>query len=188
MSLKRSIMLAFFALLLFSCKEEVLPKPKAMLRLDYPRKAYRLLDSDCPFEFEYNQMARQQEGEGCNLVLDYAPMKGSIYITYKPVEDNLRSLLSDAQKLSYEHVVKADNILEQPYVNPELGVYGMFYEVQGDAASQSQFYVTDSTNHFVTGSLYFYARPNYDSILPAAVYLQKDIRHIMESLSWKQAD
>jgi gliding motility-associated lipoprotein GldD len=61
----------------------------------------------------------------------------------------------------------------------------MFYEVGGNAASQSQFYVTDSINHFITGSLYFYAKPNYDSILPAANYLQKDIKRIMESLEWK---
>jgi gliding motility-associated lipoprotein GldD len=60
----------------------------------------------------------------------------------------------------------------------------MFYEVQGNAASQAQFYVTDSTDHFVTGSLYFLARPNYDSIYPAAIYLQQDIRKIMESLKW----
>ena len=119
------------------------------------------------------------------MVLDYKPMKGSIYLTYKPVEGNLRELLTDAQKLSYEHAVKADNILEQPYVNQQDRVFGMFYEVKGDAASQSQFYVTDSLNHFVTGSLYFYAKPNYDSIFPAAIYLQKDIRRIMESLRWQ---
>ena len=61
----------------------------------------------------------------------------------------------------------------------------MFYEVGGNAASQSQFYLTDSTEHFLTGSLYFYAKPNYDSILPAAKYLEKDIRHIMETVKWK---
>ena len=61
----------------------------------------------------------------------------------------------------------------------------MFYEVGGNAASQSQFYVTDSVNHFVTGSLYFYAKPNYDSILPAAHYLKKDIQHIMETIKWE---
>ena len=119
------------------------------------------------------------------MILDYKAMKGSIYLTYKPVEGNLRELLADAQKLSYEHVVKADNILEQPFVNSQDRVFGMFYEVKGDAASQSQFYVTDSLNHFVTGSLYFYAKPNYDSIFPAAIYLQKDIRRIVETLRWQ---
>ena len=61
----------------------------------------------------------------------------------------------------------------------------MLYEVKGNVASLAQFYVTDSVNHFLTGSLYFYAKPNYDSILPAAHYLKKDIKHIMESLHWK---
>ncbi len=156
-----------------------------MLRLDYPPQAYRLYEDGCPFGFEYSQLARLETKEDCNMVLQYPAMKGSIFLTYKPVEGNLKELLSDAQKLAYEHVIKADAIPEQEFVNEANQVYGMLYEVTGDAASQSQFYVTDSTRHFVTGSLYFYAKPNYDSILPAAVYLQNDIRRIMESLSWK---
>lgn len=168
-----------------SCREDPVPKPAAMLRLEYPPQAYRLMESGCPFLFDYNRRASVELGEDCSMVLDYGQMKGSVFLTYKPVEGNLRELLSDAQKLSYEHVVRADNILEQPYVNRDDRVFGMFYEVKGNAASQSQFYVTDSLNHFVTGSLYFYAKPNYDSILPAAVYLQQDIRRIMESIRWK---
>ena len=179
------LLLPMLLVLLLGCKDDPVPKPRAMLRLDYPAQAYRLMDSECPYTFEYNQMASSEFQGNCNLVLDYRDMKGSIYLTYKPVEGNIRELLADAQKLSYEHVVKADNILEQPYVNAEDRIYGMFYEVKGDAASQSQFYVTDSVKHFVTGSLYFYAKPNYDSILPAAVYMQRDIRRIMESLRWQ---
>lgn len=170
---------------LAACKEEAVPRPKAMLRLDYPAPETRPLDVDCPYSFEINHLAAIEKKEGCNLVLDYPNMKGAIYLSYKPVEGNIDQLLTDAQKLSYEHVVKADNITEQPFVNPDDSVYGMYYEVKGDAASQAQFYVTDSTRHFVTGSLYFYAKPNYDSIYPAAVYMQKDIRKIMESLKWK---
>lgn len=185
MKLRTFCWIALACITASGCGDEVLPKPKAMLRLEYPDRAYRLLDSDCPFSFEYNVLAQLEAGDSCNLVLDYPPMNGSVYITYKRVEGNLKALLTDAQKLSYEHVVKADNIQEQPFVNPGAGIYGMFYEVSGDAASQSQFYVTDSTRHFITGSLYFYAKPNYDSIYPAAVYLQNDIRRIMESLRWK---
>ncbi|MEM9364131.1 MAG: gliding motility lipoprotein GldD [Bacteroidota bacterium] len=173
-------------LLVSACKDDVLPKPKAMLRLDYPEASYQNLNLDCSFSFDKNDISVVKENKDCSLILDYPALKGSIYLTYKKVENNLDTLLTDAQKLSYEHVVKADNILEQPFVNPNEGVYGMFYEVSGNAASQSQFYVTDSTAHFVTGSLYFYAKPNYDSILPAAIYLQKDIRKIMESLQWKK--
>ena len=46
-------------------------------------------------------------------------------------------------------------------------------------------HLQDSTDHFLVGSLYFYARPNFDSIYPAAVYLEKDIVHLMETLKWK---
>lgn len=182
------VLLACLAFAVVGCKEDPIPKPRAMLRLEYPQQQYLQMESDCPFEFDYNQLAQPDLQEACNLILDYKEMKGSIYVSYKPVEGNLKELLSDAQKLSYEHVVKADNILEQPFINSDDGVYGMFYEVKGDAASQSQFYVTDSVNHFVTGSLYFYAKPNYDSILPAAIYLQRDIRRIVESFRWKQAN
>lgn len=180
------ISIVVILVLFVSCKDEVLPKPKAMLRLEYPKAEYKELDADCTYTFDLNTLSVVKENKDCSLVLDYPAMKGSIYITYKPVKDNLNTLLTDAQKLSYEHVVKADNIVEQPFVNSNSRVYGMFYEVSGNAASQSQFYITDSINHFVTGSLYFYAKPNYDSILPAAFYMQKDVRRIMETLRWKE--
>lgn len=168
-----------------SCADDTLPKPKAMLRLEFAEGTYKRYEDNCAFEFLNNEKSVIRRKADCSMEIDYPLMKGSIYLTYKPVEDNLYKLLVDAQRLSYEHVVKADNIIEQPFINDQNKVYGMFYEVTGNAASQSQFYVTDSLNHFVTGSLYFYAKPNYDSIYPAAVYLQKDIRRIMESLEWK---
>src|SRR5690606_26395424 len=134
---------------------------------------------------QVNKNARVASKEDCSMVISYPNMNASIYITYKEVQEDLDVLLRDAQKLTYEHVSKADNITEQPFVNPKAEVYGMFYTISGNAASNSQFYLTDSINHFVTGSLYFKAKPNYDSLLPAAVYVQKDIRKIMESFSWK---
>lgn len=166
------------------CQGPTLPKPRAMLRLEYPEAEAKQFQSE-NFRFQYNALARVSTMDDSSFTLDYPGLNGAIFISYKPVAGNLHKLLSDAQKLSYGHVIKADNIAEQPFVNKDNKVYGMYYEVKGDAASQSQFYVTDSTTHFVTGSLYFYAKPNYDSILPAAAYLQNDIRTLMESLRWK---
>lgn len=186
MPLKRIILLLPPLLFMgLGCADDPVPKPRAMLRLEYDERPETSLDSDCPYSFQYNSVSRVAWKEQCALDLIYPEMKGAIFITYKEIDNNLRELLTDAQKLSYEHVVKADNITEQPFVNPDDQVYGMFYSVQGNAASQAQFYATDSTRHFVTGSLYFYARPNYDSIYPAAVYLQRDMRRILESLKWK---
>lgn len=178
---------AFFIVLLsvFSCKDEVLPKPSSYLRLDYPEAKYVNFENQCPFAFEMNSEAIIKGEKNCGFTILYPKMKATIYLTYKPVNNNINLLLKDAQKLTYEHVIKADDILEQPYLNPSKKVYGMFYQVDGNAATNSQFYVTDSIKHFVTGSVYFYAKPNFDSIMPAASYIRNDMQRLMETLKWK---
>ena len=182
--------LAIFALLavlfsVFSCKDDVFPKPSSYLRLDYPEAKYVNFENECPFAFEMNSEAVIKGEKNCGYTISYPKMKATIYLTYKPVNSDINKLLRDAQKLTYEHVIKADDILEQPYLNPSKKVYGMFYQVDGNAATNSQFYVTDSIKHFVTGSVYFYAKPNYDSIMPAASYIRNDMQRLMETLKWK---
>lgn len=167
------------------CKNDVLPKPASYLRLDYPEAEYITLKGKCPFEFDINSKAIIKEDKDCGYSITYPKMKATIYLTYKPVNNNMKNLLRDAQKLTYEHVIKADDILEQPYINPDKKVYGMFYQVDGNAATNSQFYATDSIRHFITGSVYFYAKPNFDSIMPAASYIKNDMQRLIETLKWK---
>ena len=181
-----AIPLLFITLIsVLSCKDEVLPKPASYLRLDYPEARYVNFEKHCPFAFEMNSEAVIKGEKDCGFTILYPKMKATIYLTYKPVNNNINKLLRDAQKLTYEHVIKADDILEQPYLNPSKKVYGMFYQVDGNAATNSQFYVTDSIKHFITGSVYFYAKPNYDSIMPAASYVRNDMQRLMETLKWK---
>lgn len=185
MMIRKLLLLLLVNAVLTSCGDTVIPKPKGMLRLDYPPQTYRDFSGDCPFQFEIGEAVNPEDKGDCNFILTYPEMKGSVYISYKAVNEDLDVLIRDAERLAYEHVVKADAIPEQQFVNSEAGVYGMYYEVNGNAASQAQFYLTDSTKHFIAGSLYFEARPNYDSILPAAAYIRSDMRHLMESLRWK---
>ena len=174
------------SLLLFtSCKDEVLPKPTSQLRLDYKVAKYAAFENHCPFTFNINSDAVITEKTDCGFTITYPKMKATIYLTYKTVNGDIEKLLKDAQKLTYEHVIKADDILEQPFINNDQKVYGMFYQVGGNAATNNQFYVTDSIKHFVTGSVYFYAKPNFDSIMPAADYIKNDMQNLMESLKWK---
>ena len=169
-----------------SCKDEVLPKPASQLRLDYPVAQYRLQSNPCPFEFEMNKEAIIKEENNCGITIHYPKMKATIYLTYKTVNNNIDFLLRDAQNLTYKlHTLKADKIIEQPFVNPSKKVYGMFYDVTGNAATNSLFYATDSIKHFITGSAYFYAKTNYDSILPAESYVKNDMQHLMETIKWK---
>lgn len=190
------IFLLILCVFLTNCHENSTPKPKAYLRLEYPEANYKKEDiTKMPFTFNRNTLGKNMrtktlkaKTKSYGVTIEYPKLKGTIYLTYKAIENNpkhLNTFLRDAQNFTQEHTQKADAIEEFVYENPERKVYGMFYDVGGNAASQSQFYVTDSINHFLTGSLYFYTKPNYDSILPAANYLQKDIRQIMESLNWK---
>jgi gliding motility-associated lipoprotein GldD len=175
-----------FATVFYSCKEDVLPKPASQLRLDYPVAEYAMYSDNCPFTFDVNDEVDVKEDKNCGFSIHYPKMKATIYLTYKPVSNNIDKLLRDAQKLTFEHVIKADAIQEQPFFNPDKKVYGMFYRVNGNAATNAQFYVTDSIKHFVTGSVYFYAKPNFDSIMPATSYVRDDMQHLMESLQWKK--
>ncbi len=186
--IKNYIAFLLFATLftsLVSCKKEVLPKPKGYLSLNYPEPKYVSFDKTCGYTFNYNSIGRIEDKGDCNFHIVYPNLHATVYLNYRPVNNNIDVLLRDAQKLTYEHVIKADGITEQPFVNNEHKTYGMFYEVGGNAASQSQFYATDSTKHFLMGSIYFYAKPNFDSVLPAAHYIKNDLRMLMESLKWK---
>jgi gliding motility-associated lipoprotein GldD len=174
------------AIAVVSCGGDTIPKPKAYLRLDYNQAKYVLFDEACPYTFGVNSIAKITDKGNCNFTIQYPKMKATVYLSYKPVHPgNLDSLLRDAQHLIYKHVIKADAIQEQPYSNAGKDVYGMFYNVGGDAATNAQFYVTDNKKHFLTGSLYFYVKPNYDSIMPAASYIKDDMRNIMETIKWK---
>jgi gliding motility-associated lipoprotein GldD len=178
-------LLSCLAILCLGCKKELLPKPNSQLRLDYLEATYVHYESDCPATFDINEEAVIKGKPDCGYTINYPKMKATIYLTYKPVKNNLNKLLRDAQKLTYEHVIKADDILEQPFANKDHKVYGMFYQVDGNAATNAQFYVTDSTKHFMDCSVYFYAKPNFDSVMPAASYVKNDMRRLMESLRWK---
>lgn len=184
MTLRIALSLVLICALFSGCKKDVLPKPKALLSLEYPPAVYAPTSSSCSYTFQNNKIGTVRFKDNCNAVIEYPKLDGTLFLTYRSVQDNITALLQDAQKLTYEHTRKADNILEEKYINEESNVFGMFYDVSGNAASQSQFYVTDSTNHFITGSIYFNAKPNYDSILPAATYLKNDIRHLMETIEW----
>jgi len=169
-----------------SCKEEVLPKPKAQLRLEYQDPEYATIQTDCPFLFEMSNETEAVINGKCWVNIEYKSLKASINMTYRPVQGNLEELLREAEKLTFNHTIKADGISSRPYTNKDHKVYGSVFEVTGNAASPLQFHVTDSLNHFITGAVYFDVQPNYDSIRPAIQYIEKDIVKLIETLEWKK--
>ncbi|WP_456379552.1 gliding motility lipoprotein GldD [Lutibacter sp.] len=184
--MKNSVLLLLIATLLFSCSEEILPKPKPYLKLQYPIARYKKIETNCPYNFEISTLATVNYKNNCWLEIDYPPLKATIYITYRKVDNNLDEILREVDKLTYKHAVKADVIPDaKTFEYLDKKVFGKVNNVEGNVASNIQFSVTDSVKHVLSGSLYFYTKPNYDSIIPAIKYLEKDIMHLVETLEWK---
>ncbi len=85
----------------------------------------------------------------------------------------------------YEHTIKATAIDTKSFSYPERQVDGNFYELKGPSASNLQFFVTDSTRHYVTANLYFNSRPKPDSLAPAVAYIKNDLLHLIDTFEWK---
>jgi gliding motility-associated lipoprotein GldD len=94
-------------------------------------------------------------------------------------------LADDAYQFAFKHEMKADGI-QRTYVEDTIrNVYGIIYDIQGEAASQIQFFLTDSTQHYLRGALYFDNKPNQDSIAPVLTFIREDILHLTNTLQWK---
>jgi gliding motility-associated lipoprotein GldD len=92
--------------------------------------------------------------------------------------------MEDSRTLAYKHSLKADAIQEQVFMNPRDNVYGLIYRIEGNAASPMQFFLTDSTNHFLRGALYIREVPNIDSLKPVIDFLEPDIIRLIETTTW----
>lgn len=181
----RNILIIFISVFFISCNDDVLPKPKAYLSLEYPEKGYKNLTVKRPYFFKILNNTTVVDEKNNWLKIKYPNLKASVDITYRPVENNLKELLDESQKLVFKHTVKAEEIFVEDLLYPKRRVFGSLYDITGNAASNLQFHITDSTKNFIKGSLYFYAKPNYDSVLPAVEYIKKDILHLIETLEWK---
>ena len=189
--LRISNLLVVFSLL-FSCSDEpgdYSPKPRGYFRIQLPDRDYRQLQIDCPYTFEYNQNAEwQKDRRECWGDIYYPELKARLQLTYKPVTDQNRDqLLQEGRDLAYKHTVKAAGIGEKLYTNEQRDVYGILYDIKGEAATNTQFFMTDSTNHFLRGVLYFYAEPNVDSLQPVNEYMYQEIAHLIETLQWQNS-
>lgn len=167
------------------------PKPRAYFRIDLPEKQYVPLDSMRYYSFEYPiqclitpDFFSPEEKDWINI--EYPANKATIHISYKAVNDNLDVYLEDSYSMMSKHISRAMGIRDSLIVNHERDVYGLIYFLEGEGvASSIQFYLTDSTNHFMRGSLYFNVRTNNDSLAPVIDYITDDIRHLIETTRWK---
>jgi gliding motility-associated lipoprotein GldD len=179
-------------LILFSaaCNESYPPKPRAYFRIEFPEKAYIKSNTSGPFSFEIPKYSKMEADSDKNAEafwynLKFPEFKGILHLTYKNLNNDLGKYIEDSRTLAYKHTIKADAISEQVFMNPEKKIYGILYEIKGNAASPFQFFATDSATHFIRGSFYFNVFPNKDSLAPVFEFIKPDIIHLIETIDWK---
>jgi gliding motility-associated lipoprotein GldD len=187
-----SIGLVFFS----SCgddEDEVFtPKPKGYFRIDMPAKTYRLYDSLCPYSFEIPTYSfidndKHKGADPCWINIVFPRFNAQIHLSYKTVTNNLDTLLGQSRDFAVKHQIKATGLDETIIIRDSAGVYGLVYDIAGNTASNLQFYLTDSTHHFMRGALYFNSVPNIDSQKIVVDYIRKDVVHMIQTFNWKGA-
>jgi len=163
----------------------------------FPERGYQAYESaECPFRFQYPSYSSIKKDEkffkaptenDCWMDIQLEPFNGSIHVSFKEIneENALPELIEDMHKLTAKHVVKAD-FIEDFVIQTENEVGGMLFEVGGDAASAIQFFLTDSTTHFLRGALYFKSTPNADSLSPILDFVRDDLNYLIDSFEWKE--
>ncbi len=174
----------FLILILVGCNSSPTPKPDAFLALEYPQNRYQTQQNNCHFQFDHNEISHFVQGIGCSFRLEYPLLKATLFVTKLELENNLEQLLGEVHLKLNTTSGKRNVIQESAYANDLNKVYGSIFSVEGNAASNLQFYATDSTKSFLSGTLYFLTKPNYDSLYPAIDYIKKDVRKFMETLRW----
>jgi len=184
---------AIVLLFVIGCKRDYLPKPIGYNRLILPEPAYRPLPDTLPYSFEYSQHAKllpdtSSIHERYWIELYYPELKSNIHITYKRLnhdEKLLKEFLNDAYTLTAKHQIKAYAIDEVIAKTPR-GKTAVIAELDGEVPSQFQFTMTDSTENFLRGALYFNTKVQNDSLAPAIAYMKKDIMQLINTLEWKR--
>lgn len=190
--LMNSLAVLLISLVALSCGDRnPQPKPRGYFRIDLPDKQYVTLDTLRFYSFEYPTYATitpdfysPDEKDWINV--EFPAFKGTIHISYKEVDGNLSRYVEDAYRMIVKHIGKATGIRDSVVVNKDKNVYGLVYFIDGEGvASPLQFYLTDSTNHFMRGSLYFNIYPNNDSLQPVIDFITDDVRHLINTFEWK---
>lgn len=213
--LNRKVVMLSLSLLAttMACQPPYVPKERGYFRIDLPSHAYTSFDrAGFPFTFEYpvyGEVTRDSSLLDDNpdnpywINIDFPDFRGRIYLSYKTIggtsiykvnkaglyQDSISSntfetLRDEAYRMTFKHTVKASGISDSAFLTPN-GIGGVQFRVAGNAATALQFFVTDTTRHFLRGALYFDATPNADSLSVVNRFLEEDVRHLIRTLRWR---
>jgi gliding motility-associated lipoprotein GldD len=183
------------ALMLFAAcggNHDYSPKPRGYFRIAFPKKEYRDYSAGCPYTFSYPKYAfiepdKTKGAKPCWVNMQFPQFGATLHMSYQPVTSKkvFNELVEDARTFAFKHTVKATSIDEGVISYADRKVYGIYYTIDGNAASSAQFFLTDSSKNYLRGALYFNTEPRLDSIQPVLNFIKKDMEVMIKSFKWK---
>ncbi|MEX1192800.1 MAG: hypothetical protein WED10_02290 [Brumimicrobium sp.] len=187
--MKINLIFILFALFIIGCEgdKNLVPKPPTYLKVNLPERTYDNYTDECSFSFEkpsyFNVKSVQKNS--CNRDVIFNELNGTLHLSVIDMDTTLGTYVNYANDKVGEHKIKASAIMDTTIIREDDNVFGTFFELQGNVASPFQFYLTDSTDRFISGVVYFNSRPNYDSIRPTLNFVRKDLIKLMETIEWE---
>ena len=211
---KISLLFLVPLLLVAACNSNYTSKKIGYFKIDLPEKKYVLFDEPgMPYSFEYPAYASivkdstyfdaNPENDYWRNI-DFKKLNAKIFLSYKSVGGkalykvktangsykdstgiNLYDkMINDAFNLTNKNDDVATSKKDSLFTTANK-VSGLLFKLGGNAATQRQFFMTDTTKNFIRGALYFYASPNADSVKPVVDFIQQDIDHLITTFRWK---
>jgi len=190
----RIYLVVFIALFFTACNgnHDYSPKPRGYYRIVFPKKEYQEYDAGCPFTFMYPKYAviepdKSADAKPCWLNMQFPQFNGTLHLSYQPITSKKEydELIEDSRTFAFKHTVKATSIDQGLIRIPERNLYGIYYTIDGNAASSAQFFLTDSVHNYIRGALYFNTEPRLDSIQPVLDFVKKDVNMMIKTFKWK---
>ena len=186
------LLMALFCFASCSGNHNYSPKPRGYFRIIFPKKEYQQYEGGCPISFTYPKYAKIEpdknaDAKPCWMNVQFPQFNGTLHLSYEHIQSKKEfdELVEDAHKLSFKHTVKATSIDQGVISYPDRKIYGIYYTIDGNAASSVQFYLTDSTRNYIRGALYFNTEPRLDSIQPVLTFVRRDVDVMIKSFKWR---
>jgi len=193
-SIKFLACLTVTIVMLYSCNSDYsVGKKKGYFYIDFPEKKYQVFNKPgYPYSFEYATVSKDStffddKAGDWWINIDVPQFGGRIYVSYKAIgpQNQFDSLVRDGFKMAYKQHVDVSTGIKDSVIQTPNGAEGIYFTLGGNTATANQFFLTDSTRHFLRGALYFNAAPNADSLGIVNDFLKEDLKHLINSLQWK---
>ena len=136
--------------------------------------------------FSKNKIARIQYLDNCNFNIVYDNLNAKIFFSSININNNFPYIIKVFDERTVENSANVTEVKVSEYTDDQILVYSRMFTYVGNAPSNVQFYLTDSTSNFLAGSLFFNTEPNYDSLLPYINYIRADVRKLIENFEWNK--